>query len=98
MFDRDLFFKHAGFIVFGSEATQGIHTQCIVQSALENCGIRVGMLKGAGTHLATWFYIMLYLIRLKTPLLATIHQQTFRDLDLNARARHSSIDIQDVVF
>ncbi len=38
---------------------------------------QVGLLHGAGTRFASWFYAMMRLLRLKEPLKSTIHQQKF---------------------
>ena len=73
--------------VFGSGATHGIHAQFIAQSALANREKRVGMLRGASTRFASWFYAMMRLLGLKDPLRATITQVNFQQLDLNDRAR-----------
>ena len=84
--------------VFGSGANHAMYAQFIDQSALANRGRHVGLLRGAGTRFATWFYAMIRLVRMRNPLLATIHQEKFRSLELNNRARHAIIDIQDLVF
>ena len=84
--------------VFGLGAHHAMHAQFISQSALSNCGKRVGLLWGAGIRFATWFYAMVCLVRLKNPLLATVHQEKFRSLDLNDRARHAIQDIEDQAF
>ncbi len=79
--------------VFGSGANHAIHAQFIAQSALANKGKQVGLLHGAGTRFASWFYAMMCLLRLKEPLKSTIHQQKFRDIFLNASARAAVKDI-----
>ena len=84
--------------VFGSGANHGIYAQFMAQSANANSGRTVGLLRGAGTRFASWFYAMIRLVRMKNPLLATIHQEKFRELDLNERARQAILDIQDRVF
>jgi hypothetical protein len=48
--------------------------------------------------MASWFYGMMRLLRLKQPLKATIHQQQFRDLTLNVSAKAALHDIQDNKF
>ena len=70
----------------------------MAQSAVANSGRNVGLLRGAGTRFASWFYAMIRLVRMRNPLLATIHQEKFRELDLNERARQAILDIQDQVF
>ena len=65
---------------------------------MANKGKKIGLLRGASTRFATWFYAMMRLLRLKGPLLATIHQAKFRDLDLNNRVRSAVMDIEDKLF
>ena len=81
--------------VFGSGANHAIHAQFIAQSALANKGKQVGLLRGAGTRFASWFYAMMHLLHLKEPLKSTIHQQKFHDICLNASARAAVKDIGD---
>ena len=47
--------------VFGSGANHGIYAQFMAQSALSNSGRAVGLLRGAGTRMALWFYAMIRL-------------------------------------
>jgi hypothetical protein len=63
--------------VFGSGANHAIYAQFMAQSSLANCGKKVGLLRGAGTRMAMWFYAMICLLRLETQLKATVHQQKF---------------------
>jgi hypothetical protein len=84
--------------VFGSGANHAIHAQFMFQSALANKGKKVGLLRGAGTRFASWFYAMIRLLRLKEPLKSTIHQQIFRDLTLNPSAKAAVNDIHDEKF
>jgi hypothetical protein len=65
---------------FGSGASHGIYAQFIAQSTQLNNGRAVGLLLGAGTRMATFFYAMLRLIRLQTALKATVNQVKFREL------------------
>ncbi len=81
--------------VFGSGANHTIHAQFMAQSALANKGKQAGLLHGASTRFASWFYAMMRLLRLKQPLKSTIHQQKFPDLCLNASARAVVKDIGD---
>jgi hypothetical protein len=68
----------------------------MAQSALANRGRKVCLIRGAGTCMALWFYVMIHLICLQQPLKATIHQQKFLDLALtNSAAVH---DIKDNNF
>ena len=69
--------------VFGSGAAHRIYTQFIQQSYFHNNGNRIELLRDAVTRFATYFYAMMRLVRLQAPLLATIHQAIFSDLNLN---------------
>ena len=84
--------------VFSSGATHGIYAQFMAQSANANNGRKIGMLRGSGTRMALWFYAGIRMLRLREPLLATVHQQKFRDLKLNDTARRAVLDIKDQVF
>ena len=84
--------------VFGSGANHGIYAQFMSQSALANGGRKVGLLRGAGTRMALWFYAMMRLLRLKQPLRATIHQHKFVDLSVNDSVRAAVRDIKDDKF
>ena len=84
--------------VFGSGASHGIFAQFMLQSALAFKGKKIGLIRGAGTRMALWFYAGIRMLRLREVLLATIHQQKFRDLDLNATARRAIQDIENPVF
>jgi hypothetical protein len=70
----------------------------MAQSALANKGHRVGLLRGAGTQMALWFYAMMRLLCLRQPLVGTIHQQKFVDLNLNDSVRVAVRDIKDDKF
>jgi hypothetical protein len=84
--------------VFGSGANHGIYAQFMAQSALVNKGCKVGLLRGAGTRMALWFYAMMCILRLKQPLTATIHQQKFVHLNLNGSVRAAVQDINNDKF
>ena len=68
------------------------------QSAQFNSGRKGNLLRGSGTRMGLWFYAFIRLLRLKAPLKATIHQQKFRDLDINERARQAIRDIENDSF
>ncbi len=70
----------------------------MAQSAMANKGCSVNLLWGAGTRMALWFYAMVRLLRLRQPLVATIHQQRFVDLNLNNSVRAAAHDIKDNKF
>jgi hypothetical protein len=84
--------------VFGSGANCGIYAQFMAQSALARKGHKVGLLQGAGTRMALWFYVMMHLLRLQQPLVGTIHQQKFVNLNLNNSVRASVRDNKDDKF
>ena len=63
-----------------------------------NKGKAVGLLRGAGTRFATWFYAMHRLLRQKKVLLATIHGPHFDKLSHNARTAICIQDVGDPVF
>ena len=84
--------------VFGSGATHAAHAQFIAQSATFNKGRRVGLLRGASTRFATWFYAMMRLLRQKDVLRSTIHTQKFLDLPKNETMRQAVIDITSDIF
>ena len=63
--------------VFGSGAHHAIYAQFMAQSSMYNKGRPVGLLRGAGTRFASWFYAMHQALRLRQALLSTIHQQNF---------------------
>ena len=68
------------------------------ESALANNGRKIGLLRGAGTRFALFFYAMVRLLRLKAALCATVHSAKFRDLKINERAMNAVRDIQDSNF
>jgi hypothetical protein len=67
----------------------------MAQSALANKGHKVGLLRGAGTRMALWFYAMMHLLHLRQPLVGTIHQQKFVGLNLNNSVRAAVRDVKD---
>ena len=86
--------------IFGSGANHGIYSQFMLQSAHFNDGGELGLLRGAGTRFATWFYAMHRLLCLKQALLATIHLQQFIQLDAakKPRVKAAMQDINDIKF
>ncbi len=71
--------------IFGSGANHAIHAQFMAQASIFNDGRKIGLLRGKGTHFATWFYAMHRLLRLKKALKATIHGAAFESVAKNAR-------------
>jgi hypothetical protein len=65
---------------------------------MANKGRSVNLLRGASTQMALWFYAMVRLLGLRQPLVATIHQQRFVDLNLNDSVRAAVHDIKDNKF
>ena len=84
--------------VFGSGANHAIYAQFMAQSSMANRGRKVGLLRGAGTRMALWFYAMMRLLRLKQALMATIHQQRFTDLTVNETVAMAVQDIENPDF
>ncbi len=84
--------------IFGSGANLAIHAEFMAQASIFNDGCKIGLLRGAGTHFATWFYAMHWLLRLKRALKVTIHGATFESVAKNARVVLAVKDIEDEVF
>ena len=70
----------------------------MAQAALANGGRRVGLLRGASTRMASWFYAMMRIIRHSNVLLATIHTTKFRELSKNDRVRGAVFDVENPLF
>jgi hypothetical protein len=71
------------------------------QTRAHNKGRQIGLLRGAGTRMATWFYAMHRGLCLRAALKATIHQAKFSELSLvktDARVREAVLDINDDDF
>ncbi len=95
------FSKHAGCVMYLDwGGNHGIYAQFMAKSAIANKGCKVGLLQGAGTQMALWFYAMVSLLCLRQPLVATIHWQKIIDLNLNnsVRAAVHEHDIKDNKF
>ena len=84
--------------VFGSITAYGINTQLIHQSGVHNNGKSIGLLRGDETRFATYFYAMMRLVHLQAPLLETVHQAIFSDLNLNDRVQPAIMDIENKNF
>ena len=72
-----------------SGASHGIYAQFMAQSALANKGVGVGLLRGASTRFATWFYAMMRLLCHEQVLKATIHQHKLRELMKNYKNKEA---------
>ena len=83
---------------FGSGAIHGIYAQFMAQSAIHNKGRQIGLLRGATTRFATWFYAMMRLLRMKDVLLSTVHSAAFKDLEKTDVVRAAIFDITDPKF
>jgi len=83
---------------FGSGAIHGIYAQFMAQSAIHNKGRQIGLLRGATTRFATWFYAMMRLLRMKDVLLSTVHSAAFKDVEKTDVVRAAIFDITDPKF
>ena len=71
------------------------------QSREHNKGRAIGLLRGAGTRMASWFYVMHRALRLRGALMSTIHQAKFATIGLvktDDRVRECIQDINDPLF
>ena len=68
--------------VFGCGSSHGIYAIFIAHTTKANGGRAIGLLRGAGTRFATWFYAMHRAQRLERALLATDHDPHFAKLDI----------------
>ena len=84
--------------MFGYGAAHGIYAQFIEQSSVNNNGKRIVLLRGDRNMFATYFYAMMRLVHLQAPLLATIHQVIFSDLNLNDHVQSTVMDIKNKTF
>ncbi len=86
------------YIVFGSGANNGIHAQLMTQASAISNERRIGLLRGAGTRSAPWFYALYHLLHQKKALLATVHSPYFTFLARNAKATLEVHDIKSNQF
>ncbi len=70
----------------------------MAQSAVFNNGKKIGLLRGASTRFATWFYAMMQFLRLKDALLSTVHQVAFKELAKTDVIRVTIMDISNPKF
>jgi len=75
-------------------ASHGPYAQFMAQTAVHNKDRKIGLLRGAGIRFATWLYAFIRLLCLRAPLVTTIHQLKFFELQLNDRDR---LDVMDIV-
>ena len=67
----------------------------MAESIKANKGVKIGLLRGAGTRFASWFYAMFRMLRQKLVLLATIHCAEFRALPLKPRMKLAAKDAME---
>ena len=84
--------------VFGSGAIHGIYAQFLAQAAIHNKGKKIGLLRGAGTRFATWFYAMMGILTLTDAILVTVHQALFKDLAKTDVVHAAVVDIKNDQF
>ena len=82
--------------VFGCGSSHGIYAIFIAQTMKENGGRAIGLLRGAGTRFATWFYAMHSALRLEGALLATVHDPHFAKLDIVKTNNRVMLAVHDV--
>ena len=68
------------------------------QAALYNDGCSLGLLCGADTRMASFFYSMHRCLRQRRALLATIHSSLWESVELNQRIRKAIRDIENDDF
>ena len=83
--------------MFGSGASHGIYAQFMAQSALFNKGRPIGLLRGAGTRMASWFYAMHRALRLRAALVATVHQAQFSTIPLVKKCDRVKAAVYDIL-
>ena len=80
-----------------SGANQALYAIFLVYSN-KKFGRKLSLLRGSGNHMASFFYAMARLIRLKGVLISVVHSPEFAQPDLNARAKAVAQDIQNPKF
>ena len=84
--------------IFGSGSSHAAHAQFMLQSAVDNDGMKVGSSRGAISRMASWFYAQLRMLRMRNTLEATIAQKKFRVLKLKENERLAVMDISNPLF
>ena len=82
--------------VFGCGSSHGIYAIFIAQTTKANGGRAIGLLRGAGTRFATWFYAMHRALRLEGALLDTAHDPHFSKLDIVKTNNRVMLAVHDV--
>ena len=70
----------------------------MAQSSIHKNVRKVGLLHGATTRMAVWFYDMMQILHHKDVLKATIHTLQFRELTKNDKVRGAVRDIENATF
>ncbi len=84
--------------IFGLGASHGLHAQFMVQATAFNKGRKIGLLRGAGTWLPTWFYSIHWLLQQKVALKTTIYNPDFPHSTKNLSVEEAIKDIENQVF
>ena len=80
-----------------SGANQALYAIFLANSQ-EKFQYKLSLLRGSDNRMASYFYAMARLLRLKDVLITTVHSHEFSKLDLNARAKLVVRDIQNPKF
>ena len=81
--------------IFGSDANHAIYAQFMQQSTSFSNGCPIGLLRGASTRFATWFYSMHWLLHVKRALFSTINQPQFLEL-VSIKKQNVCMAVQDI--
>ena len=82
--------------VFGCVSSHGIYAIFIAQTTKASGGRAIGLLRGAGTRFATWFYAIHCALRLEGAILATVHDPHFAKLDIVNTNNRVMLAVHDV--
>ena len=86
------------YVIFWSGSSHKPHAQFMSQASLYNNGRSLGLLCGADTRMASFFYSMHRCLRQRRALLATIHSSLWESVELNQRIRKAIRDIENDDF
>ena len=85
--------------IISSGASHAIYALFTKQTALMNDGRKIGLLRGASTRMASFFYTMHRMLRLRKALLSTVHSAEFCAITtLPKNAQHCIADIKNPMF
>ena len=82
--------------MFVCGSSHGIYAIFVAQNTKANGGSAIGLLRGAGTRFATWFYAMHRTLRLEGALLGTVHDPHFAKLDIVKTNNRVMLAVHDV--